>query len=323
MLDHGPIETAAPAQHPAVAAWQELGSAVLLPKMILELKGGKRKSAVYRLLGAGPDGSDVIAKRCRRSAALVERTVYEDVLPRLPVSGVHYFGSVEEGAGEFVWLFLEDAGDEGYSPADPEHRRLVARWLALAHTSCAGLLSAVELPDRGLAFQRAVLRSARATIADNLGNPALTADDAALLEKIMAHCSAVDSHWAEVEGTCAAMPRTLVHGDFGGKNVRVRRDPSGLTLLPVDWEQAGWGVPAADLSRVDAVTYLSTVERHWPQLDLSAVERLINVGKMLWCFAAVPGEAFSLGNPWPSRVMGKMVYYHSLLSEATRNAGWG
>jgi hypothetical protein len=40
------------------------------------------KTSVYRLPGAGRGGS--IAKLCRLEVASVERTVYEEVLPRLP-----------------------------------------------------------------------------------------------------------------------------------------------------------------------------------------------------------------------------------------------
>src|SRR5437763_15252337 len=62
------------------------------------LKEGKA-TAAYRLLRAGADGSHVIAKRCRRAAAAVERKVYERVLPRLSLPTLQYYGCAGAAAG--------------------------------------------------------------------------------------------------------------------------------------------------------------------------------------------------------------------------------
>jgi hypothetical protein len=53
------------------------------------------KTSVYRLPGAGRGGS--IAKLCRLEVASVERTVYEEVLPRLPLTRPAYYGSAPAG----------------------------------------------------------------------------------------------------------------------------------------------------------------------------------------------------------------------------------
>jgi aminoglycoside phosphotransferase (APT) family kinase protein len=42
-------------------------------------------------------------------------------------------------------------------------------------------------------------------------------------------------------------PRTLVHGDFGAKNVRLRTTPAGTEVVVLDWETAGWGAIAVDI----------------------------------------------------------------------------
>ncbi len=54
------------------------------------------------------DGS-VIAKRCQRDAAMLERSLYEDVLAKLPVVTLELRGCVQEEGGEHSWLFLEEA----------------------------------------------------------------------------------------------------------------------------------------------------------------------------------------------------------------------
>src|SRR5258708_20915806 len=69
------------AEHPAVKAWNRLCSKRAEPNLIeilLEGKKGNFESRVYRLHGAGPSGTAIIAKRCITN---VEQTVYEEILP--------------------------------------------------------------------------------------------------------------------------------------------------------------------------------------------------------------------------------------------------
>jgi hypothetical protein len=98
-------------EHPSVRAWSELGPRRVEPEQIEVLKGEK-KSSVFRLAGVGPGNSAVIAKRCRQAIADVERAIYEDVLPDLPVTTPRYYGAVEEHDDAFSWLFLEDAAGD-------------------------------------------------------------------------------------------------------------------------------------------------------------------------------------------------------------------
>src|SRR5213593_2636923 len=71
--------------HRAVKAWRRVQPESFEPRNIEVLKLTKKKSAVYRLSGVGPNGAAVIAKRVRTHTATVERIVYETVLPRLPL----------------------------------------------------------------------------------------------------------------------------------------------------------------------------------------------------------------------------------------------
>jgi len=127
-------------EHPAVKAWRELQPAWAGPESIHVLREG-RKSAIYGLTGVGSGGSAVIAKRCRAAAAAVERTVYAEVLPRLPVTSPRYYGSVQDDRGS-CWLFLEDVGGERYATSNEEHCSLAGRWLGLMHTSTTILADA-------------------------------------------------------------------------------------------------------------------------------------------------------------------------------------
>src|SRR5262249_42540705 len=73
------------AEHPAAQAWKRLFTKGIESSSIEILREG-RKACIYRLHGAGPSGESVIAKRCRSGSADVEKTIYEEILPYLPIS---------------------------------------------------------------------------------------------------------------------------------------------------------------------------------------------------------------------------------------------
>src|SRR5437867_6578668 len=137
-VDNQPIVVASPSEtdwleHPAVKAWNELRQVTVLPEGIESLKPKGRPSAVYRLKGVGPSGANVIAKRCPLATAMIERTIYEEVLPYLPMPALSYYGFGQDENPRFGWLFVEDAGDELFSCEVPEHRVLLSRWLGALH----------------------------------------------------------------------------------------------------------------------------------------------------------------------------------------------
>jgi hypothetical protein len=81
-------------EHPAIEAWAKLQPERVTPTGIARLQN-KIKGCVYRLEGVGPGGSDVIAKCSSPERIRVERTIYEQVLPGLPISAVRYYGCIE------------------------------------------------------------------------------------------------------------------------------------------------------------------------------------------------------------------------------------
>ncbi len=275
-------------EHPAVKAWNQLQAHPLEPDNI-EIVKHKKKSAVYRLNGIGPHGEAVIAKRCREATANVERLIYEELLPRVPVSALRCYGFLKEPEGESCWLFLEDAGGELYMPQLAEHRALAGRWLGETHLTPVPPDLKARLPDRDLGHYLKLLRSSRATLLEHLAhNPALSDDDAAALRKVMTHCDVLESHWSEMEKICEVMPRTLVHGDFVIKNVRIQEGASGPALLVFDWELAGWGVPGTDLAQFvgrvaspDLSVYCSVLKREYPHLDVRDIQGVAACGNLL------------------------------------------
>ncbi|MBV7336730.1 aminoglycoside phosphotransferase family protein [Chloroflexi bacterium TSY] len=260
-------------------------------------------------------GKAVIAKRCRRTIAAVERIIYEEVLPHLPIASLRYYGFIEDANDAFCWLFLEDTCGVPYSPQIAEHRACAARWLGLMHTSTAKITAALQLPNRGPDHYLAHLKSGRSTIQQNLGNPALTGDDLALLASIIQQCNRLASHWDQIEQFCFAMPDTLVHGDFFSKNVHIRNGWDGLELLPFDWELAGWGVPAIDLVQLDMTTYRAVVQAVWPGLDGQTLQQLTDIGQTFRYLAAIDWESEGLAYRWVEKPLRNMQVCQSWLAD--------
>lgn len=335
MLEHTPRELlqTVTLEDLTVKAWSSLQPERVKPESV-EILRQKRRWAVCRLVGVGLAGSAVIAKRCEQADALIERTIYEEVLPYLPITAPYYYGLVEEPDGNFCWLFLEDAAGENYSPYIEEHRALAAQWLGHLHTSAAYVTAAHRMADQGPGHYLEHLQSGRAKILRSLTNLELKTDDRVVLEDILSQCDFLESCWKRVEEFCAELPRTLVHGDFTGKNLRVRTGQAGTDLLVFDWEKAGWGVPAPDLApsallgsggfsaNPNILTYWSIVRNHWPSLDFQTMEQLANCGKAFRCLAAINWRGQHLAYEGGSWVVAEMRIYQAELSEAIQLATW-
>ena len=109
-------------EHPAVQAWKRVYSKRAEPSRVQLLREGT-KSCIYRLEGVGPGGTSVIGKRCREGEARIEQTIYQEILPYLPISSLIFYGVIDEPGTEFRWLFLEDAGGEEFAYSIEKHRR--------------------------------------------------------------------------------------------------------------------------------------------------------------------------------------------------------
>lgn len=310
-------------EHLAASAWQELRRKRAVPARLEALEQGAGVSAVYRLVGAEQGHLPVVAKRCSRNTAVIERTLYEEILPKLPIPALHYYGFVEEPGGEFGWLFLEDVSEGKYQPHIREHRIAAARWLGLMNTSAAAIEIEARLPSRGARHYLNLLDTANAAIQSNLTNAALDREGRELLEKIIGLLQQVATHWGLVERVCEGMPQTLVHGDFISKNVGIRHSRDGLNVLPFDWEKAGWGVPAEDISGVDIPTYWRTVRDFWPRYATDDFERLAQVGRVFRWLVFLEWIAPGFSRESVEQPMRDMRYYADwLLADLEAAATW-
>jgi hypothetical protein len=319
--------------HPVLLAWTRLGHDV--PDRVEQMRKPTRsKPALYRLEFASAARLRVFAKHLRPEDPPAERRMLESVLPNLPVTTPNCLGVCDEPDGH-AWLFVEDVGETCYAPNDPEQRRLVARWLGRMHGAAAALATRVPLPDAGPGRYLAKLRSARAEILLRQGNRALQADDHAVLRNVLARLDELEALWPAIERYCASLPTTLVHADFQPKNLRLRASSGGLALYPIDWETAGWGVPAADLAMassrklsvsVDPDEYERAVRELLPELDATTIQRLSSIGHIFQTMAGIDWATADLRFEWERcliRPISSMrVYLVRIETALQATSGW-
>src|SRR6266511_3162002 len=269
---------------------------------------------------APQEAHPVIAKRARRDALLIARTIYESVLPRLPSSALRYLGFVGHEDDEFAWLFIEDAGDDPCSFA--RHGPLAARWLGTLHGAAAELDLGPSLPERGPGHYLEHLRAGQTRILDNLDNPRLTVSDKSTLRALVSTCELIESTWGSVEAICRDLPRTLVHGDLAGRNVRLRRDDTGPAVVAYDWECSGFGVPASDVytfavkaTRSDLSRYRETISEYARGVGEEELRALVLVGNGFRLLASVDWATTHLPSPRPEKGVSFLRVYERPLRD--------
>jgi ABC-type transport system involved in Fe-S cluster assembly fused permease/ATPase subunit len=308
--------------HPAVKAWMSLTGSK--PRSARVVKRGKRprKRVTYVLEGAGPGGSPVIAKLCRRKTAEIESAVYEQVLPDLPMSGLAYYGSVPDTDREYSWLFLEDAGGELYSPADPEHRRLAARWLAGAQIWAGQAMRGADLPDRGPRHYLVHVLQAHEEIVRQLRRRDVDPEGRTIMGELVVKLETLEGRWHEVAAYCDALPQTVVHGDLVPKNLRITNSKPTIGLAVFDWEMAGIGTQAPDLAQLLGPerseleqesrskrfyrfsanpclrTYRSILRASGIRVDTETVESSAAIGNVLRCVAGLNWTCSQATSTW-------------------------
>ena len=309
------------ADQEVVRAWVTLAGNSSQPVALDEIVI-KRRVVAYRLRGVALD-SHIIAKRCPRETAHVERLVYSEILPKSGLPALQCHGCVDIDDSDSCWLFMEDAGGENFSPeTHPDHVTLAARWLATMHARAAEQAARAadpgQLPPRNVAHYLDHLREAQHRIVDGLSKNEAAAVHRQLLESIVRQCEKIERLEELFAKICSASPQTLVHGDFVEKNLRVRGQGQDAHLMVFDWEVAGFDAPAADLAQCeDLATYAA--ESQTPLQDL---RRLALVGKVFRWACAVDWQSYSLAYPWVEKAMVCLRGYHDemerLLAEVAK-----
>lgn len=296
--------------HPAVHAWKQISGESHLPATVFPVEEST-KSSIYRLIEAQADGISIIAKRSPYSTALVERIIYEDFLPLLPLSSLHYYGSIVDANGKFCWLFLEDIGKFLNLRALAQHRHALSQWLAKLHTSSSQLQKPTAFPVKRAGYFLQRLHTTRIAFLERLGNRKVPDRERLALEGFVQQCDLLESNWERIEDLCRDLPQCLVHGDVANENIGIRSDLTGVQILMFDWEKAGWGEPVTDLPEVDLKVYHSFIKKTWPQLSVARLQNLQRCGKIFSVLSR------NLG----SKSEKKLKHYSGCLRSAMREIG--
>jgi hypothetical protein len=277
-------------RHPAVVAWRGVEPRGAVPDRI-EVYSDRSPWQLYALLGAGPAGSTVFAKCRHASMAATERIVYERILDRVPVATPRCYGCTDDG--EYVWLLLQAVDGAPYDESNLDHLAMAARWVAAMHVDTTSRASSILLPDAGADRYLAHLARGRAAVERCLDySRALDQANRHSLAQLVGQLSELEARWDFIRGQCESMPSVLVHGDFRPKNVFVRHDGAGLVAF--DWETAGWGPPAADLTKIDVDVYWAAVRETWAGIPVETVVRWAAVGRVFQMLAAIDWKGSEL-----------------------------
>jgi ATP-binding cassette, subfamily B, bacterial len=318
--------------HPAAQAWIRLHPNEE-PLQVIPLRIS-RKNRIYRIEVAAR--SPVIAKRSSRAGALIERSVYERILPHAVAPSAGYHGFFEEPDGEHCWIFMEEVIGDTYLRLLAGHREEAARWLGRLHLSVADMSVNGSLPDGGPRRFLKVLQSNATCMVQHLDNPVLTPDDIATLERHHSRLCEVAAQWDRLEEVCDGAPRTLVHGDFNGKNLRVRPENGHSKVVVFDWEEAGWGVPAVDLAQhpvrfgsfsrlsasPDISTYWSTIRDRWPSGSPERTQQLAHCGSAFRALVGLSWDVSNLSDEWAHACLGDLQLYMTELDDSLERLGW-
>jgi len=160
-----------------------------------------------------------------------EVEVYRSVLPVAPAGPPVCYGAA---AVNRCWVLLERVGGrELYQVGEFELWESAARWLAQLH---AGFVGRTTPPaDRLVVHDADYFRA--------WGQRA--ADFAPQMRRLA-------GRYERAVERLAALPPTVLHGEFYASNVLVCDGPGGGRVCPVDWELAGWGPGPIDLAALTA-----------------------------------------------------------------------
>jgi Ser/Thr protein kinase RdoA (MazF antagonist) len=296
--------------HAALLAWARLGNRVD-EGCSVELISHNEKSTVFRLRNGGPAGAEVIAKKVSPETAALESKVYHELLPQLPVTRVELLGALsDEGS---AWLFLTHACGDTYSHKDLVHCTAVGEWLAAVHTSAADHPLLAGLPNRDPEYFLGRLRLARWQVRRRLASEGFDPHERSVLSDVLTQCDVLESGWNDLVEECAALPQTLVHGDFSASNIRVTLTGEVANAYVFDWEKSGRGSIAVDFVRgLDIAAYHAVAGGRWQSLSIERVERMAAYGRILR----------PLTHNWSKKPVPKIEDHYVHMNKAMKAVGW-
>ncbi|TMI89903.1 MAG: aminoglycoside phosphotransferase family protein [Bacillati bacterium ANGP1] len=171
-----------------------------------------------------------------------EVQMYQSVLSPARFGTPHLYASRWEPEQDIYWLFLEDAGSTLVRNShDMTAWVAAARWIARFHTATR------RLPDSQTGFLPQFDRRHYRRCADTVRRilPDLDARERRAVSRGL-DCYAGRIDWL------SALPRNVIHGQFFGQNIVLRRGGRNHAIAVVDWESAAMGPGLFDLASLTA-----------------------------------------------------------------------
>jgi aminoglycoside/choline kinase family phosphotransferase len=171
-----------------------------------------------------------------------ELRVYRQILSRVDLGTPQLYAVRWEPDSGIYWIFLEDIGTSRLRDCRNYARWVpAARWAARFHTAVRNLQQSELsfLPGWDLAHYRRCAERIREIL------PELIPSDRTLVSQALEYyISRID--WF------AALPKTVIHGQFFGKNIMLRARRGDRVLAVIDWETAALGPGGFDVVSVSS-----------------------------------------------------------------------
>ena len=177
-----------------------------------------------------------------------ELRVYQQILSRVNLDTPQLYAVRWEPDSEVYWIFLEDVGNSRLRDSRNYLRWVpAARWAARFHASTRNLPSSQTsfLPVWDVAHYQRCAERVRGILAE------LNARDRALVNQAV-------EHYVSRINWFAALPKTVIHGQFFGKNIMLRAGRGDRMLAVIDWETAALGPGGFDLVSVSSGRWTDT-----------------------------------------------------------------
>lgn len=217
------------------------------------------KAGVHRLcLHIGGERRSVVIKRLDPDVAWRNQLVATRWLPSVGLDGLApgLLGVAPEGSGEAVWHIYEDLGDLTLEVDAPDSSDIeqAVRAIAALHTTFAGEPRLAECRlwggDLGISFFAASVRDASSAL-QSVDPSAVDVDGfAAVRGRLLGRLSGLLAELPRraEEMASSGGPETLLHGDLWRPNIVPFTEGGVRRVRLLDWDHAGVGPIAYDLS---------------------------------------------------------------------------
>ena len=173
---------------------------------------------------------------------LREIEVYRDLLDGAGLGTPAYLGSSVDPGRKRYWLFIENVtGPVLWQVGEFDVYEETARWLARMHAALAP--AAAAAPRSLLRYGPDLYRTWARRAHEFAALPSTPWDD-----ETRAAVSDLMVRYEPVVARLAALPVTVVHGEFYPSNVIVQQEGPRVRIAPIDWEIAAVGPDLLDLA---------------------------------------------------------------------------